>query len=149
MQIGYLPRPPIYNDPSQPFNQHLLKSQLYVNQQVNHTKDFFNVAEAMHLQNVAENTSLHKMKRSRLNFPSVADINRMILVAEIVEKDHAWASQHSCPTIKRSTASQELDQQSKDILTLTDDIRAYSLLVNAAELQFTVKSEEESSVPMQ
>jgi hypothetical protein len=124
----------------------LLKSQLYVNQQVNHTKDFFKVAEAMHLQNVAENTSLHKMKQSRLNFPSVADINRMIMVAEIVEKDHPWASQHSCPTIKRSTASQELDQPSKDILTLADDIRAYSLLPTAAELQFTVKTEEDSSV---
>ncbi len=82
---------------------------------------------------------------SRLKFPSVTVKNSMILVAEIVDKDNPWAFETSCPTFNSTTISKELDHLSKDILALVDDIRSNSLLHNATECKFTVKSKTKHS----
>ncbi len=81
----------------------MLKSQLFVGQHITNTKDFCKIAEDVHPQNVAENSSLQNMEGSRLIFSSATVINRMILVAEIVVKDHPWVSMNSCPTFNRAT----------------------------------------------
>jgi hypothetical protein len=145
VQLSLLPKPSAYNDTSQPFLPHLKKGELFLGQYCNgHScQDFFRTAEAMHIRNVADNTTLHHMDRNRLNFPSVTIINRMIQVADIVNKENPWASATSCPEINRFTAPQELDQHSKDILALAEDIRAHSRHHTKADFQVTVKFEDD------
>ena len=88
---------------------------------------------------------MHKIDQSRLNFPPISVIDRLIQVAETVNKENPWASATSCPGFNRATATQDLDQHAKDIKTLADDIRAYSLhhIHNGIEFQPTLKFENE------
>ena len=99
---GFLPRPSAYADTFQQFLQHYKKSELYLGQHVAGFQDFIRIGVALHLRNVAENSSLQKMDQSRMIFPSIPVINRMIQVAKIVTKENTWASVTSCPGFNRT-----------------------------------------------
>ncbi len=92
IQVSMIPKPPPYNDPSKPFQPYYLQLKSYVIQSISGSDNIFKLGNAFHLRNLAENKTLFCMDKTWLSLPPSELINRLVKVAEIVDKENPWSA---------------------------------------------------------